>query len=61
MTGFILLKNWDFSFISGTNLIDVHINSHRNKIYKNFSPANSYTSWIWLCYERRRRIQLIES
>src|SRR5674536_135967 len=30
-------KIWGYSFNSGTNVIDVHINSLRNKIDKNFS------------------------
>jgi two-component system, OmpR family, copper resistance phosphate regulon response regulator CusR len=36
-------KIWGFSFNSGTNLIDVHINSLRNKIDKNFSPKLIHT------------------
>lgn len=36
-------KVWGFSFNSGTNLIDVHINSLRNKIDKNFSPKLIHT------------------
>jgi two-component system, OmpR family, copper resistance phosphate regulon response regulator CusR len=35
-------KIWGFSF-SGTNLIDVHINSLRNKIDKDFSPKLIHT------------------
>jgi two-component system, OmpR family, copper resistance phosphate regulon response regulator CusR len=31
-------KIWGYSFNTGTNVIDVHINSLRNKIDKNFSP-----------------------
>jgi DNA-binding response OmpR family regulator len=36
-------KAWGFSFNSGTNVIDVHINSLRNKIDKNFSPKLIHT------------------
>ena len=36
-------KIWGFSFNSGTNVIDVHINSLRNKIDKNFSPKLIHT------------------
>ncbi|MCX6256443.1 MAG: response regulator transcription factor [Bacteroidia bacterium] len=36
-------KIWGFSFNSGTNLIDVHINSLRNKIDKDFSPKLIHT------------------
>lgn len=36
-------KVWGFSFNSGTNLIDVHINSLRNKIDKNFKPKLIHT------------------
>jgi two-component system, OmpR family, copper resistance phosphate regulon response regulator CusR len=31
-------KVWGFNFYSGTNVIDVHINSLRNKIDKDFTP-----------------------
>jgi two-component system, OmpR family, copper resistance phosphate regulon response regulator CusR len=36
-------KIWGYSFNSGTNVIDVHINSLRNKIDKNFSPKLIHT------------------
>ena len=36
-------KIWGFSFNSGTNVIDVHINSLRNKIDKDFSPKLIHT------------------
>jgi len=36
-------KIWGFSFNSGTNVIDVHINSLRKKIDKNFSPRLIHT------------------
>jgi two-component system, OmpR family, copper resistance phosphate regulon response regulator CusR len=36
-------KIWGFSFNSGTNLIDVHINSLRNKIDKDFWPKLIHT------------------
>jgi DNA-binding response OmpR family regulator len=36
-------KVWGFSFNSGTNVIDVHINSLRNKIDKDFSPKLIHT------------------
>lgn len=36
-------KIWDFSFNSGTNFIDVHINSLRKKIDKDFSPKLIHT------------------
>jgi len=36
-------KIWGFSFHSGTNLIDVHINSLRNKIDKDFWPKLIHT------------------
>lgn len=39
----ILEKVWGLSFNSGTNVIDVHINSIRNKIDKNFSPRLIHT------------------
>lgn len=39
----ILEKVWGLSFNSGTNVIDVHINSIRNKIDKNFSPKLIHT------------------
>lgn len=32
-------KIWGFSFNTGTNVIDVHVNSLRNKIDKDFSPG----------------------
>jgi two-component system copper resistance phosphate regulon response regulator CusR len=36
-------KIWGFSFNSGTNVIDVHINSLRKKIDKGFSPRLIHT------------------
>jgi two-component system, OmpR family, copper resistance phosphate regulon response regulator CusR len=36
-------KIWGYSFNSGTNVIDVHINSLRNKIDKNFSHKLIHT------------------
>ena len=36
-------KIWGFSFNTGTNVIDVHINSLRNKIDKDFSPKLIHT------------------
>jgi DNA-binding response OmpR family regulator len=36
-------KVWGYSFNSGTNVIDVHINSLRNKIDKDFSPKLIHT------------------
>lgn len=36
-------KAWGFSFNSGTNVIDVHINSLRNKIDKDFFPKIIHT------------------
>ncbi len=36
-------KIWGFSFNSGTNVIDVHINSLRKKIDRNFSPKLIHT------------------
>jgi len=36
-------KIWGFSFNSGTNVIDVHINSLRKKIDKDFSPKLIHT------------------
>jgi DNA-binding response OmpR family regulator len=36
-------KLWGFTFDSGTNVIDVHINSLRNKIDKNFSQKLIHT------------------
>jgi len=36
-------KVWGFTFDSGTNVIDVHINSLRNKIDKGFSPKLIHT------------------
>ena len=36
-------KIWGFSFNSGTNVIDVHINSLRKKIDKDFSPRLIHT------------------
>ncbi|OFX56252.1 MAG: DNA-binding response regulator [Bacteroidetes bacterium GWA2_30_7] len=36
-------KIWGFSFNSNTNVIDVHINSIRNKIDKDFSPTLLHT------------------
>jgi two-component system copper resistance phosphate regulon response regulator CusR len=36
-------KIWGFSFNSGTNVIDVHINSLRKKIDKNFSRKLIHT------------------
>jgi two-component system, OmpR family, copper resistance phosphate regulon response regulator CusR len=36
-------KIWGFSFNSGTNVIDVHINSLRNKIDKDYSPKLIHT------------------
>jgi two-component system, OmpR family, copper resistance phosphate regulon response regulator CusR len=36
-------KIWGYSFNTGTNVIDVHINSLRNKIDKNFSPKLIHT------------------
>jgi two-component system, OmpR family, copper resistance phosphate regulon response regulator CusR len=36
-------KIWGFSFNSGTNVIDVHINSLRNKIDKEYSPKLIHT------------------
>ncbi len=36
-------KVWGISFNTGTNVIDVHINSLRNKIDKNFSPKLIHT------------------
>jgi DNA-binding response OmpR family regulator len=40
---FIAEKIWGFSFNSGTNVIDVHINSLRKKIDKDFSPKLIHT------------------
>jgi two-component system, OmpR family, copper resistance phosphate regulon response regulator CusR len=39
----ILEKVWGFTFNSGTNVIDVHINAIRNKIDKNFTPKLIHT------------------
>jgi two-component system copper resistance phosphate regulon response regulator CusR len=36
-------KIWGFSFNTGTNVIDVHINSLRNKIDKDFTPKLIHT------------------
>lgn len=36
-------KVWGFTFNTGTNVIDVHINSLRNKIDKDFSPKVIHT------------------
>lgn len=36
-------KVWGHSFNSGTNVIDVHVNSLRNKIDKGFSPSLFHT------------------
>ncbi len=36
-------KIWGFSFYSGTNVIDVHINSLRNKIDKEYTPKLIHT------------------
>jgi two-component system, OmpR family, copper resistance phosphate regulon response regulator CusR len=36
-------KIWGISFNTGTNVIDVHINSLRNKLDKNFSPKLIHT------------------
>jgi DNA-binding response OmpR family regulator len=36
-------KIWGISFNTGTNVIDVHINSLRNKIDKGFTPALIHT------------------
>lgn len=36
-------KIWGFSFNSGTNLIDVHVNALRNKIDKDYSPKLIHT------------------
>ncbi len=36
-------KLWGFAFDSGTNVIDVHINSLRNKIDKDFTPKLIHT------------------
>jgi two-component system, OmpR family, copper resistance phosphate regulon response regulator CusR len=36
-------KIWGFSFNTGTNVIDVHINALRNKIDKNYSPKLIHT------------------
>jgi DNA-binding response OmpR family regulator len=36
-------KIWGFSFNTGTNVIDVHINSLRNKIDKDYSPKLIHT------------------
>jgi len=36
-------KIWGFSFNSGTNVIDVHINSLRKKIDKDFTPKLIHT------------------
>ncbi len=36
-------KIWGFSFNTGTNVIDVHISSLRNKIDKNFKPKLIHT------------------
>jgi DNA-binding response OmpR family regulator len=36
-------KIWGFSFNTGTNVIDVHVNSLRNKIDKNYSPKLIHT------------------
>ena len=36
-------KIWGFSFNTGTNVIDVHVNSLRNKIDKDFSPKLIHT------------------
>ncbi len=36
-------KIWGFSFNTGTNVIDVHINSLRNKIDKDFKPKLIHT------------------
>ncbi len=36
-------KIWGFSFNTGTNVIDVHVNSLRNKIDKDFSPRLIHT------------------
>jgi two-component system, OmpR family, copper resistance phosphate regulon response regulator CusR len=36
-------KIWGYSFNSGTNVIDVHINSLRKKIDKNFSQKLIHT------------------
>jgi len=36
-------KIWGFSFNTGTNVIDVHINALRNKIDKDFSPKLIHT------------------
>ncbi len=36
-------KIWGFSFNSGTNIIDVHINSLRKKIDKNYEPKLIHT------------------
>jgi two-component system, OmpR family, copper resistance phosphate regulon response regulator CusR len=40
---YIAEKIWDYSFNSGTNVIDVHINSLRNKVDKNFSKKLIHT------------------
>jgi hypothetical protein len=46
-------KIWGFSFNSGTNVIDVHINSLRKKIDKDYvHKAYPYKKRIWLHAER---------
>jgi len=40
---YIAEKIWGFSFNSGTNVIDVHINSLRNKIDKGFTKKLIHT------------------